>query len=171
VFNILHFIVQKFAQLSNKLNFVLKSKLNMTNQSPSTFEFNPKILGHNIKKSRRRMDNMPQKELAEMIGVSRHTLIDYESGKRDIPLRKLNMIAKALNVSPIQLMGVSPPPHNLNNKQQEGDERTYDKGIMSSEREMFETHIERLREHISALEKLASTCAMIKQICEPNWPH
>ncbi len=56
------------------------------------------------------MDNMPQKELAEMIGVSRHTLIDYESGKRDIPLRKLNMIAKALNVSPIQLMGVSPPP-------------------------------------------------------------
>ncbi len=42
----------------------------------STPEFHLKILGHNIKEGRKRMGNMPQKELASLVGISPHTLID-----------------------------------------------------------------------------------------------
>lgn len=45
-----------------------------------------------------------QDELSELSGIKKRTLIDYESGKSDIPISKLQNIATALNVSIFDLI-------------------------------------------------------------------
>ena len=57
---------------------------------------------------RRRRDELgiSQTELAEKIGESKQTIYKYESGViTNIPISKLELIAKALNSSPAALMG------------------------------------------------------------------
>lgn len=128
----------------------------------STPEFHLKILGHNIKEGRKRMGNMPQKELASLVGISPHTLIDIQAGKRDVSVSKAIEIAKHLEIPPVQLLGLDNigVVHNFNNNQQEGKVNILNSGTMSSEREMFEMRIEALREHIVAAE---ITCADLRQ--------
>jgi DNA-binding XRE family transcriptional regulator len=129
----------------------------MNHQPHLVAEFNPKILGHNIKEGRKRLGNMPQKELADLVGISRHTLIDLESGKRDAPLSKLVKIAKYLELSPAQLLGIN--EHTQLNQQESHGSNPKDEAT-PSEREMFQMRIEGLREHILALEK---TCADLRE--------
>ncbi len=127
----------------------------MTDIANNPSELNLKILGHNIKEARKRLGNMPQKELASLVGVSAHTLIDIEAGKRDVSVTKLFEIAKYLETPATDLLGIvtGSTIHNLNNNQQEGKVNILNSGTMSSEREMYEQRIEELREYIASLER------------------
>ncbi len=60
-------------------------------------------LGQNIKHYRK-MKNLSQNELAEMINFSREHLACVETGKEYISLRKLFLIADTLEVSLSQLI-------------------------------------------------------------------
>jgi DNA-binding XRE family transcriptional regulator len=126
--------------------------------STSVPTFNPKQFGHNIKEGRRRKGNMPQKELAELLHISRHMLIDIESGKRDAPISKAIEIAHYLEIPLTQLLGVEQgvTVNNLNNNQ----EVKVNIRNMNSEREMFERRIEDLRERAQAAER---TCADLRE--------
>jgi len=130
--------------------------------STSAPTFNLKQFGHNIKEGRRRKGNMPQKELAELLHISRHMLIDIESGKRDAPISKALEIAHYLEISFTQLLGVEQDAtvNHLNNNQQEVKVNILDGGIMSYEREMFEMRIEDLRERAQAAER---SCADLRE--------
>ena len=130
--------------------------------TPTASEFNLKILGHNIKEGRKRMGNIPQKELADLVGISAHTLIDIESGKRDLSVSKAIEIAKHLQIPPTHLLGLGDGAvvHNLNNNQQDGKVNILNSGTMSSEREMYEMRIEELQKQITAAEK---TCADLRE--------
>ena len=47
----------------------------------------------------RKKQGLSQEQLAKMSGLSRYTIINFESGKRDPRIKDLRKIAKALNVS------------------------------------------------------------------------
>jgi DNA-binding XRE family transcriptional regulator len=130
----------------------------MPNQPASTSEFNSKILGHNIKEGRKRMNNMPQKELADLAGISRHTLIDIESGKRDTSLRTVAEIAKHLQTTLSQLLASqSEITHEKGNND---EEKSLNTNGYIDERAIVEVHLDHLRGHISTLEK---TCADLRE--------
>ena len=62
----------------------------------------------NIKKLRLK-HNLSQSELANLVGYSnRTTIAKIEAGKIDIPQSKIASFAKALQVDPVELMGLSP---------------------------------------------------------------
>lgn len=48
--------------------------------------------------------NLTQDELCELSGVKKRSLLDYESGKTDVPFSKLHNIANALNVTVYDLI-------------------------------------------------------------------
>ena len=115
----------------------------MPNQTPSTSEFNSKILGHNIKEGRKRMNNMPQKELADLAGISRHTLIDIESGKRDTSLRTVAEIAKHLQTTLSQLLASQ--SEVTHGKGHNGEEKSLNTNGHIDEPAIVEVHLEYLR--------------------------
>ncbi len=47
----------------------------------------------------RKKQGLSQEKLAKMSGLSRYTIMNFESGKRDPRIRDLRKIANALNVS------------------------------------------------------------------------
>ena len=47
----------------------------------------------------RKKQGLSQEQLAKMSGLSRYTIINFETGKRDPRIKDLSKIAKALNVS------------------------------------------------------------------------
>lgn len=47
----------------------------------------------------RKKQGLSQEQLAKMSGLSRYTIMNFESGKRDPRIKDLRKIAKALNVS------------------------------------------------------------------------
>lgn len=58
-----------------------------------------------IKQKRERM-GMSYQELADKTGISKSTLQRYETGYiKNLPIEKFNIIAEALNISPVALMG------------------------------------------------------------------
>ena len=59
----------------------------------------------NIKKARKKK-KLKQKELAEMIGYTESSISKYEQGLIQIPNTVIELLAKALDVSPIDLLGV-----------------------------------------------------------------
>lgn len=62
----------------------------------------------NIKELRLK-HNLSQSELANLVGYSnRTTIAKIEAGKIDIPQSKIASFAKALQVDPVELMGLSP---------------------------------------------------------------
>lgn len=62
-------------------------------------------LYENIKKRREAL-GMTQRELAEKSGYSDHTTITrMENGKVDVTIKRLKMIANALNTTPLELSG------------------------------------------------------------------
>lgn len=63
-----------------------------------------KEIGERIKKIREGL-YMKQVDLAELVGLSRNTIINYEKGRRDVTARDLVAIAHALNVSFAYLIG------------------------------------------------------------------
>jgi DNA-binding XRE family transcriptional regulator len=132
----------------------------MTNQTPSSTDFNPKILGHNIKEGRKRMGNMPQKELADLAGISRHTLIDIESGRRDTSLYNIVEIAKHLNTPLLQLLGSCDAPFTCPKHANLLNEELTRNSVGNYERKIFETLIEYLQAHIASLEK---ACADLRR--------
>lgn len=56
-------------------------------------------------KELREKKNITQDDLSELSGVKKRSLVDYENGKSDIPLSKLQNIANALGVSVASLIG------------------------------------------------------------------
>lgn len=55
----------------------------------------------------RKANQMSLEELGKKIGTSRQTIQRYESGEiKNIPYDKINALADALGVTPIQLMGL-----------------------------------------------------------------
>lgn len=64
-------------------------------------------IGTNIKKIRTDK-KITRKELAEKIEVSEPTISRYENGKREPNIETLNKIARALNVSILELIGSTP---------------------------------------------------------------
>ncbi len=64
------------------------------------------IVGMNIKQARK-MKKMKQKELAELIGYTESSISKYEQGLIDIPNTVIGLIARALDVSPVDLLGES----------------------------------------------------------------
>lgn len=56
-------------------------------------------------KSIREKKNITQDELSALSGIKKRSLVDYENGKADISLSKLQNIATALNVSVSELIG------------------------------------------------------------------
>ena len=64
----------------------------------------------NRMKTRREELNMSYQTLSEKVGISKSTLQRYETGYiKNMPVDKLEDIAKALNVSPSYLMGWDEP--------------------------------------------------------------
>ena len=64
--------------------------------------------------ARRRSLRMSMQELGDRIGVSKSTISRYESGEIEkMPVSFLGPIAKALNVSPLYLLGAEYPPDEL----------------------------------------------------------
>lgn len=64
----------------------------------------------NRMKTRREELNMSYQTLSEKVGISKSTLQRYETGYiKNMPVDKLENIAKALNVSPSYLMGWDEP--------------------------------------------------------------
>jgi phage repressor protein C with HTH and peptisase S24 domain len=63
-----------------------------------------KEIGERIKEIREGL-YMKQVDLAELVGLSRNTIINYEKGRRDVTARDLVAIAHALNVSFAYLIG------------------------------------------------------------------
>lgn len=63
------------------------------------------FFGSNIR-GLRIMQGMTQDELASKVGVNRSAIQKYESGRvENVPVRTLEALAEALNVSPQDLMG------------------------------------------------------------------
>ncbi len=62
------------------------------------------LVGRNIKQARKKR-HLKQKELAEMIGYTESSISKYEQGLIEIPNTVIEMIATALHVSPLQLLG------------------------------------------------------------------
>lgn len=52
--------------------------------------------------------NKKQKEIAKLIGLSEPTYSNYENGKREPNILTIKKIAKALNVSGDELLGIRP---------------------------------------------------------------
>lgn len=50
-------------------------------------------------KSLREFKKITQDEICKLTGIKKRTYVDYENGKTDIPLSKLQLIATALNVT------------------------------------------------------------------------
>lgn len=68
----------------------------------------------------RETKNKKQKEIAQLIGVSEPTYSNYENGKREPNILTIKKIAKALNVSGDELLGIRPKGKSnllLNNKE------------------------------------------------------
>ena len=64
----------------------------------------------NRMKSRREELDMSYQTLSDKVGISKSTLQRYETGSiKNMPIDKLEDIAKALNVSPSYLMGWDKP--------------------------------------------------------------
>lgn len=64
-------------------------------------------------KNRREELDMSYQTLAEKVGISKSTLQRYETGSiKNMPVDKLEDIAKALNVSPAYLMGWEDKPED-----------------------------------------------------------
>ena len=63
-----------------------------------------KEIGERIKEIREGLD-MKQVDLAELVGLSRNTIINYEKGRRDVTARDLVAIAHVLDVSFAYLIG------------------------------------------------------------------
>lgn len=63
------------------------------------------IIGMNIKKYRK-LKKLKQKELAEMIGYTESSISKYEQGLIQIPNTVIDLISKALDVSPLEILGV-----------------------------------------------------------------
>lgn len=64
----------------------------------------------NRMKTRREELNMSYQTLSEKVGISKSTLQRYETGYiKNMPVDKLEEIAKALNISPSYLMGWDEP--------------------------------------------------------------
>ena len=60
----------------------------------------------NIKQARKKK-KMKQKELADLIGYTESSISKYEQGLVDIPNTVIGLIARALEVSPVELLGES----------------------------------------------------------------
>lgn len=60
-------------------------------------------IGQNIK-IQRKSKNLTQKQLADMLGLAPNTIAQYELGTSRPKLEKIQLIAKALNVSVISLL-------------------------------------------------------------------
>ena len=85
----------------------------------------------NRMKTRREELNMSYQTLSEKVGISKSTLQRYETGYiKNMPVDKLEEIARALNVSPSYLMGwdESEPVKNTTTRAAhfDGDEYTED---------------------------------------------
>lgn len=65
---------------------------------------NKALVGRNIKQARKKR-HLKQKELAELIGYTESSISKYEQGLIEIPNSVIEMIAKVLQVSPLQLLG------------------------------------------------------------------
>lgn len=64
------------------------------------------IVYENIRRRRKEL-KMTQSELAEKCGYKDHTTINaIEHGKIDISIGRLKQIARVLNISPIELLGL-----------------------------------------------------------------
>ncbi len=59
-------------------------------------------------KELREKNNLTQDELSELSGIKKRSLVDYENGKQDITISKLQNIATALRVSVSELLQDSP---------------------------------------------------------------
>ena len=57
-----------------------------------------------IRRERKRQ-GLSQGQLAKSSGLSRYSIINYETGRRDPRVKDLKKIAKALNVSLVELIG------------------------------------------------------------------
>lgn len=62
------------------------------------------MLLNEIRKERKRQ-GLSQEQLAKNSGLSRCSIINYESGRRDPKIKDLKKIARALNVSVTELIG------------------------------------------------------------------
>lgn len=65
-----------------------------------------KIVGMNIKLARKKK-KMKQKELADLIGYTESSISKYEQGLIQIPNTVIDLIARALEISPVDLLGES----------------------------------------------------------------
>jgi transcriptional regulator with XRE-family HTH domain len=64
---------------------------------------NNTIIGKNIKAYREKLQ-LSQKQLADWLGVSREMISYYESGKREIDLRKLESLAELFGIELINIL-------------------------------------------------------------------
>ncbi|EDS72973.1 DNA-binding helix-turn-helix protein [Anaerofustis stercorihominis DSM 17244] len=77
------------------------------------------IFSDNLKKFRK-LKNFKQKEIAEMLEIDTSTYSNYENGKREPNILTIKKIAKILNVSGDDLLGIKSKEKNkhfLNNRE------------------------------------------------------
>ena len=61
------------------------------------------LVAQKIREARKR-EGITQAELSKQIEVSRNTIVNFETGRRDPRVKDLRKIAKALNVSVAELI-------------------------------------------------------------------
>ena len=71
-----------------------------------------------IKEFRKKL-NMTQETLAELTGLTQGQIVRIEQGKTDIGLEQLNLFAKALNVSFLDLLPEELQPETITPAEQE----------------------------------------------------
>lgn len=65
--------------------------------------------GKNIKEARKKA-GLTQKKLADVSGVAKITIQQYEAGKRQPRLEQLGMLAEAMHINIDELLGIKPLP-------------------------------------------------------------
>jgi transcriptional regulator with XRE-family HTH domain len=78
--------------------------------------------GDRLKLARERAE-LSQGELARRAGTTQNSISDYERKKTIISLDKLEPLARALDVSPLYLLGYTDPESEINNIYQTLDEK------------------------------------------------
>lgn len=63
-----------------------------------------------IIKELREDNDISQKEMGKILGVSQNTISQYESGTRTLPINILRMYAKQFNVSTDYILGLTDKP-------------------------------------------------------------
>lgn len=116
--------------------------------------------------------NLTQDELCELSGIKKRSLLDYESGKTDVPFSKLHNIATALNVSVYDLIDdgeninivEEPKPTYGKEPKTDIDLLVKNNSLLKEQNQLQEEIIVMLREKVEYFEEKYNNCENQKKL-------